>query len=175
MKPTRTAHIALRTIAITRKQLQQLSKPELIEIILQLQVRVAELEEQSKRLTGPPKDSTNSSIPPSKSLQPSRANQDGKRGPKCGHQGYGRKRQQPDVTVEVRGLTNPDIGWTMYRFDNGATGVLENAWFLPDSTPFQIDERMEILGTEGSVHIHETHPNFSVLDADGWHYPDTTY
>ena len=44
-----------------RKQLQQLSKPELIEIILrqqalieQLQARVAELEEQIKRLTEPP-------------------------------------------------------------------------------------------------------------------------
>ena len=78
-------------------------------------------------------------------------------------------------TVDVRGLKNPDLGWTMYRFDNGAVGVLENAWFLPDNTPFQIDERMEIIGTEGSIHIHETHPNFSILDADGWHNPDTTY
>ena len=78
-------------------------------------------------------------------------------------------------TVDVRGLGNPDIGWTMYRFDSGATGVLENVWFLPDNSPFQTDERMEIIGTEGSVHIHETHPNFSVLDADGWHCPDTTY
>ena len=78
-------------------------------------------------------------------------------------------------TVNVRGLKNPDLGWTMYRFDSGAVGVLENAWFLPDNTPFQIDERMEIIGTEGSIHIHETHPNFSILDADGWHCPDTTY
>jgi len=65
---------------MTRKQLQQLSKPQLIEIILQLQalieqlqVRVAELEEQNKRLTEPPKDCTNSSIPPSPSPQPNRA------------------------------------------------------------------------------------------------------
>jgi len=49
---------------MTRKQLQQLSKPEVIEIILQLQRRVAGLEKQIKRLTEPPKDSTNSSIPP---------------------------------------------------------------------------------------------------------------
>ena len=78
-------------------------------------------------------------------------------------------------TVDVRGKKHPDLGWTMYRFDNGATGVLEDVWCLPDSTAFQIDERMEILGTEGSVHIHETHPNFSVCDKDGWHCPDTTY
>ncbi len=78
-------------------------------------------------------------------------------------------------TVDVRGFKYPDIGWTMYRFASGAVGVCENIWFLPDSTAFQIDERMEIIGTEGSIHIHETHPNFSVCDKDGWHSPDTTY
>jgi len=78
-------------------------------------------------------------------------------------------------TVDVRGKKHPDLGWTMYRFDSGATGVLEDVWCLPDSTAFQIDERMEIIGTEGSVHIHETHPNFSVCDKDGWRCPDTTY
>jgi UDP-N-acetylglucosamine 3-dehydrogenase len=78
-------------------------------------------------------------------------------------------------TVDVRGKKYPDLGWTMYRFDSGATGVLEDVWCLPDKTAFQIDERMEIIGTEGSVHIHETHPNFSVCDKTGWHSPDTTY
>ena len=69
----------------------------------------------------------------------------------------------------------PDIGWTMYRLSNGATAVLENVWFLPDKTAFQIDERMEVIGTKGSVHVHEVHPNFSVTDKDGWRSPDTTY
>jgi len=78
-------------------------------------------------------------------------------------------------TVNVRKLKNPDLGWTMYRFDTGAIGVLEDTWFLPDTTAFQIDERMEIIGTEGSIHVHETHPNFSICDRTGWHSPDTTY
>ncbi len=78
-------------------------------------------------------------------------------------------------TVAVRPLKYPDLAWTMYRFDSGAVGVLENVWCLPDTTPFQIDERMEIIGTLGSVHVHETHPNFSICDQDGWHSPDTTY
>ena len=78
-------------------------------------------------------------------------------------------------TVDVRGLKYPDLGWTMYRFDSGAVGVLEDVWCLPDKTPFQIDERMEIIGTEGSIHVQETHPNFSVCDQDGWRLPDTTY
>ncbi|MFO1095135.1 MAG: Gfo/Idh/MocA family oxidoreductase [Planctomycetaceae bacterium] len=78
-------------------------------------------------------------------------------------------------TVDVRGRKYPDLGWTMYRFAGGATGILENVWCLPDRTPFQIDERLEIIGTTGSIHIQETHPNFSISDADGWHSPDTTY
>jgi len=79
---------------VTREELPQLSKAELIEIVLaqqalieQLQVRVAELEEQLKRLTGPPKDCSNSSVPPSQSPKPNRSNQDSKRGPKRGAPG----------------------------------------------------------------------------------------
>lgn len=78
-------------------------------------------------------------------------------------------------TVNLRGRKYPDLGWTMYRFDSGAVGVLEDVWCLPDKTAFQIDERMEIIGTQGSIHIQETHPNFSICDKDGWSSPDTTY
>jgi UDP-N-acetylglucosamine 3-dehydrogenase len=78
-------------------------------------------------------------------------------------------------TVSVRDLKYPDLGQTMYRFDSGATAIMEDVWFLPDKTPFQIDERMEIIGTEGSLHVHEVHPNLSVCDKDGWHCFDTTY
>jgi UDP-N-acetylglucosamine 3-dehydrogenase len=78
-------------------------------------------------------------------------------------------------TVSVRNLRYPDLGWTMYRFDTGAVGVLEDVWFLPDKTAFQIDERMEIIGTKGSIHIQEVAPSLSVCDEDGWHHPDTTY
>ena len=78
-------------------------------------------------------------------------------------------------SLNFRGKKFPDLGWTMFKFDNGVTGVLENVWCLPNKTAFQIDERMEIIGTEGSVHIHETHPNFSVCDKNGWRSPDTTY
>lgn len=78
-------------------------------------------------------------------------------------------------TLNVTGKKYPDVGWTMYRFDSGAIGVLEDVWYLPDKTAFQIDERMEIIGTEGSISIHDTHPNFSITDDTGWHSQDTTY
>jgi UDP-N-acetylglucosamine 3-dehydrogenase len=78
-------------------------------------------------------------------------------------------------TLNVRGYKNPDIGWTMYRFDSGAIGVCENVWFMPDKVPYFPDERMEIVGTEGSIHIQETYPSISVVAPGGAYTPDTTY
>lgn len=78
-------------------------------------------------------------------------------------------------TVNVRGLAHPDIGWTTYRFDGGAVGVLENVWFLPEKTPYPLDERMEIVGTEGSIQIQDAGPSLAVCDREGWRYPEATY
>lgn len=78
-------------------------------------------------------------------------------------------------TVKVRDHTHPDLGQVMYRLENGASCILESVWCLPDTTPFQIDERLEIVGTEGSISIHDTHPNLMIVDKDGARCPDTTY
>ncbi len=78
-------------------------------------------------------------------------------------------------TVQFREHANPDLGQVMYRLENGASCILESVWCLPDTTPFQIDERLEIIGTEGSVSIHDTHPNLMIVDKDGSRCPDTTY
>lgn len=78
-------------------------------------------------------------------------------------------------TVKVRDFANPDLGQVMYRLENGATCILEAVWCLPNTTPFQIDERLEVIGTEGSISIHDTHPNLMIVDKDGSRCPDTTY
>lgn len=78
-------------------------------------------------------------------------------------------------TVDVRGLKYPDIGQTMYRFASGATATLETVWCMPDKTPFDIDERMSIIGTEGIIHVQDTFPNLGIVDATKLHSHDTTY
>jgi UDP-N-acetylglucosamine 3-dehydrogenase len=78
-------------------------------------------------------------------------------------------------TVDVRGLKHPDIGQTMYRFAAGATATLETVWCMPDKTPFDIDERMNVIGTEGFIQIQDTFPNLGVAHEDKFHSPDTTY
>jgi len=78
-------------------------------------------------------------------------------------------------TVSVRGLRHPDIGQTMYRFAGGATATLETVWCMPEKTPFDIDERMSVIGTDGIIHVQDTFPNLAIVSADGLHSPDTTY
>ncbi len=78
-------------------------------------------------------------------------------------------------TVSVRGLKYPDIGQTMYRFKSGATATLETVWCMPEKTPFDIDERMSIIGSEGIIHVQDTFPNLGIVSSDKLHSPDTTY
>ena len=78
-------------------------------------------------------------------------------------------------TVSVRNLKHPDIGQTMYRFAGGATATLETVWCMPEKTPFDIDERMSIIGTEGFVHVQDTFPNLGIVSSEKFQSPDTTY
>ena len=78
-------------------------------------------------------------------------------------------------TVSVRELENPDVGQTMYRFAGGATATVETAMCMPEQTPFDIDERLAIIGTEGIIQVQDTFPNLAIVDANKLHSPDTTY
>jgi UDP-N-acetylglucosamine 3-dehydrogenase len=69
----------------------------------------------------------------------------------------------------------PDGGWAMFRLDNGAIGVVESIWHLPESTPYQIDARMEIIGTEGAIYIDCGNAGIEIHDSQGPKHPDALY
>jgi predicted dehydrogenase len=69
----------------------------------------------------------------------------------------------------------PDGGWAMSQLDCGAVAVVESIWHLPESTPYQIDARMEIIGTEGAIYINCGEAGLQIHDADGARMPDTLY
>lgn len=75
----------------------------------------------------------------------------------------------------IRDFKYPDIGWAMYRFEDGAIGVIETVWHLPDNTPFSIDARMEIIGTEGAIYIDCGNSGLTINDKQGLSKPDTRY
>ena len=69
----------------------------------------------------------------------------------------------------------PEGGWAMIRLDNDAIAVVESVWYLPESTPYQIDARMEVIGTEGALYINCGEAGLTIHDAHGGHMPDTMY
>lgn len=78
-------------------------------------------------------------------------------------------------SVNVQGFPHADIGHVMYRFENGASAIYESAWCIPESAPFDIDERMSIIGTEGFIHVQDTFPNIGVCSKSDFKSPDSTY
>ncbi len=77
--------------------------------------------------------------------------------------------------VRVRDFKHPDIGWAMYRFESDAVGVTETVWYLPENTPFAIDARMEVIGTQGAIYIDCANAGLTINDDEGIHKPDTVY
>lgn len=69
----------------------------------------------------------------------------------------------------------PDAGWAMFRLDSDAVGVVESVWHLPETTPYAIDARMEILGTEGAIYVNCAQAGLEIHDAKGVQMPDTMY
>src|SRR4051812_5006222 len=81
-----------------RDALAELSREQLVELVLTLAAEVAELK---ARLEQPPKTPGNSSVPPSVGFKANRAERRArKRRP--GHDGISRRRQAPDVVVRCR-------------------------------------------------------------------------
>jgi UDP-N-acetylglucosamine 3-dehydrogenase len=79
------------------------------------------------------------------------------------------------LTSKTRPQLHDDIGWAMYRLDDGAIAVIENVWCLPENAPFAIDARMEIIGTEGAIYIDNSGTNYTLLTRDGLQHPQSTY
>src|SRR5438105_1574402 len=73
------------------------------EVIARRDARVRELEGEVARLSLPAKTPENSSVPPSRGQKGNAEGRAGvKRGPKRGHPGVSRARQEPDVVLHCR-------------------------------------------------------------------------
>jgi UDP-N-acetylglucosamine 3-dehydrogenase len=69
----------------------------------------------------------------------------------------------------------PDCGWAMVRFANGAVGVIEEIWYLPETTRFDIDARMEVIGAQGALYVNCGETGLEIHDAHRLSQPDTAY
>ena len=79
--------------------------------------------------------------------------------------------------TEVHPGTNkyPDGAWAMMRFEEDTVGVFESVWHLPETTPYTIDARMEVIGTEGALYVDCANAGLAIHDAENVRMPDTMY
>lgn len=49
------------------------------------------------------------------------------------------------------GIPTWDYVHAMVKYDDGTDGIYESAWVLPDSIPYPVDFKYQIVGTEGSL------------------------
>jgi len=59
--------------------------------------------------------------------------------------------------LKERGVDTPDFFHTIVQFGNGAVGMIDNQWILPDTEPFIVDFKLNLLGSEGGVRADCTH------------------
>jgi predicted dehydrogenase len=77
-----------------------------------------------------------------------------------------------DVSVEPEG--GADLTWAILRFEDGALGVLETAWLLPDKTPF-LDDILQVVATSGVANIDMLNSGLTIWREDGVENPDVCY
>lgn len=120
-----------------RSDLEQLDKPELLTIILELRAVVERLQQENealqkrvseleKELDQPGKTPENSSVPPALGRKPNK--KAGTGGAKKGHLGRSRKRVKPDVIIECQVEHCPDCGTDLSEQDHhflGRSQVIE--------------------------------------------------
>lgn len=67
-----------------------------------------------------------------------------------------------------------DLSCAVLKFQNGALGLLQTMWLLPDKTPF-LDDSMQVVTTSGVANIDVLHSGLSIWREDGAEIPDVSY
>jgi len=73
--------------------------------------------------------------------------------------------------LQKRGIDTEDAIQALVRFTNGAVGTFESCWVLPKSMPVTTDSYIEVIGTEGAIHIDRLHEGLKVATKDDYTFP----
>ena len=79
---------------------------------------------------------------------------------------------QKKVLKYKYGIDTYDNLYAVVRFKNEALAVLESGWILPESFPLIIDFKVEIVGTQGCIHI-DTHDQMLHIAANKYQHLPT--
>ncbi len=64
------------------------------------------------------------------------------------------------VKLKSLGIDTPDFYQATVEFENGCVGNFESCWIMPESMPYVVDSKFELICTEGYVNIDPALPVF---------------
>lgn len=76
--------------------------------------------------------------------------------------------------LEARGIDTPDAVQAQVRFAGGGVATFESCWIYPDTFPTMTDSFIEVVGTEGVIHLDRKADQLEVSTADRYEYPRTS-
>jgi predicted dehydrogenase len=62
--------------------------------------------------------------------------------------------------LQSLGLDTPDFYQATVEFQNGCVGNFESCWIMPESMPYLVDSKFELICSDGYVNIDPVQPNF---------------
>ena len=77
-----------------------------------------------------------------------------------------------DVAIDP--AKGADLTWAVLRFEDGALGVLETMWLMPDKTPY-LDDILQVVTASGIANIDIMHSGLTIWREDGTDVPDVCY
>jgi predicted dehydrogenase len=74
----------------------------------------------------------------------------------------------------LQGGATPDVLWATIEFANGALGVLENLWLVPEQAGVWLDAETEMVGSRGMARVRFPSDTLTLWLERGSSAPDTT-
>lgn len=78
------------------------------------------------------------------------------------------------VSSRLFAFKYPDCTVSLLEFEDGSHALVQNSFSLPDSMPYPVGARMEIVGQRNYTVIDVSQQSLFVADEKGYHIPDTT-
>jgi len=72
-----------------------------------------------------------------------------------------------------RGIDTYDVIQAQVRFNSGAVATFESCWIYPDTFPTIVDSFVEVIGTEGVIHLDRKSESIELATKDSFTYPKT--
>jgi predicted dehydrogenase len=75
--------------------------------------------------------------------------------------------------LDRRGINTEDAIQAQVRFASGAVATFESCWIYPDTAPSMTDSFIEVVGTEGVIHLDRTSEQLAIASQRAHEYPRT--